>query len=141
MDMLFNFLYSGRWITDLLYFLFLFPFSSLQLRNLVWATWKHAVYLMSHFLAVHWSASSYDKSEVLNVSGHVAPCEVHIFFSIVLLHIFFQTFPCISVTAKVFLRSSCAEDCCILTFYAVQFWYRNTRGIYWKDFHRLKLVH
>ncbi|CAL5335459.1 unnamed protein product [Camellia sinensis] len=48
-----------------------------QLRNLVWATSKHDVYLMSHFLVVHWSSLTCDKTEVLNVSGHVAPCEKH----------------------------------------------------------------
>ncbi|KAG9448851.1 hypothetical protein H6P81_008816 [Aristolochia fimbriata] len=48
-----------------------------QLRNLVWATSKHDVYLMSHFSVIHWSAITCNKSEVLNVSGHVAPCEKH----------------------------------------------------------------
>lgn len=48
----------------------------LQLRNLVWATSKHDVYLMSHFSVLHWSSLTSTKSEVLNVSGHVAPCEV-----------------------------------------------------------------
>ncbi|KAL5972313.1 hypothetical protein ACLOJK_041566 [Asimina triloba] len=48
-----------------------------QLRNLVWATSKHDVYLMSHFSVMHWSTISCNKSEVLNVSGHVAPCEKH----------------------------------------------------------------
>ncbi|KAL8148800.1 putative WD repeat-containing protein C2A9.03 [Apium graveolens] len=48
-----------------------------QLRNLVWATSKHDVYLMSHFSVIHWSSLACNKSEVLNVSGHVAPCEKH----------------------------------------------------------------
>lgn len=48
-----------------------------QLRNLVWATSKHDVYLMSHFSVIHWSALTCKKAEVLNVSGHVAPCEKH----------------------------------------------------------------
>ncbi|XAR56849.1 hypothetical protein NMG60_11037470 [Bertholletia excelsa] len=48
-----------------------------QLRNLVWATSKHDVYLMSHFSVIHWSSLSCNKSEVLNVSGHVAPREKH----------------------------------------------------------------
>ncbi|KDP29021.1 hypothetical protein JCGZ_16410 [Jatropha curcas] len=48
-----------------------------QLRNLVWSTTKHDVYLMSHFSIVHWSSLSCKKTEVLNVSGHVAPCEKH----------------------------------------------------------------
>ncbi|KAF7147541.1 hypothetical protein RHSIM_Rhsim03G0016000 [Rhododendron simsii] len=48
-----------------------------QLRNLVWATSKHDVYFMSHFSVTHWSALTCNKTEVLNVSGHVAPCEKH----------------------------------------------------------------
>ncbi|KAJ8747331.1 hypothetical protein K2173_013135 [Erythroxylum novogranatense] len=48
-----------------------------QLRNLVWSTSKHDVYLMSHFSIVHWSSLSCKKTEVLNVSGHVAPREKH----------------------------------------------------------------
>lgn len=52
-------------------------FLALQLRNLVWSTSKHDVYLMSHFSIVHWSSLSCKRTEVLDVSGHVAPCEVH----------------------------------------------------------------
>nr|AHG30905.1 putative WD-repeat protein [Narcissus tazetta] len=48
-----------------------------QLRNLVWATSKHDVYLMSHNSVVHWSALTSKKSEVMNMSGHVAPSEKH----------------------------------------------------------------
>ncbi|GMP64862.1 hypothetical protein CsSME_00025927 [Camellia sinensis var. sinensis] len=48
-----------------------------QLRNLVWATSKHDVYLMSHFSVIHWSSLTSNTTEVLNVSGHVAPCEKH----------------------------------------------------------------
>lgn len=48
-----------------------------QLRNLIWATSKHDVYLMSHYSVMHWSSLTCSKSEVLNVSGHVAPCEKH----------------------------------------------------------------
>ncbi|KAG6407367.1 hypothetical protein SASPL_130356 [Salvia splendens] len=48
-----------------------------KLRNLVWATSKHDVYFLSHFSIMHWSSLSCTKSEVLNVSGHVAPCEKH----------------------------------------------------------------
>ncbi|KAF7149189.1 hypothetical protein RHSIM_Rhsim03G0014900 [Rhododendron simsii] len=47
------------------------------LRNLVWATSKHDVYFLSHFSVIHWSALTCNKTEVLNVSGHVAPCEKH----------------------------------------------------------------
>ncbi|KAL5737223.1 hypothetical protein ACOSP7_029984 [Xanthoceras sorbifolium] len=48
-----------------------------QLRNLVWATSKHDVYLMSHYSVVHWSSLTCSRSQVLNVSGHVAPTEKH----------------------------------------------------------------
>ncbi|XP_008805522.1 uncharacterized WD repeat-containing protein C2A9.03-like [Phoenix dactylifera] len=48
-----------------------------QLRNLVWATSKHDVYLMSHYSVLHWSALTCEKYEVMNVSGHVAPNEKH----------------------------------------------------------------
>ncbi|KAE8706580.1 Actin-related protein 8 [Hibiscus syriacus] len=46
-----------------------------KLRNLVWATSKHDVYLMSHFSVIHWFSLKH-KREILNVSGHVAPSEV-----------------------------------------------------------------
>lgn len=61
-------------LTDVSYMLVM------QLRNLVWATSKHDVYLMSHFSIIHWSSLSCTKSEVLNVSGHVAPSEVSVFW-------------------------------------------------------------
>ncbi|KAB1226578.1 putative WD repeat-containing protein C2A9.03 [Morella rubra] len=48
-----------------------------QLRNLVWATSKHDVYLMSHYSVIHWSSLTCSKSEVLNVEGHVEPSEKH----------------------------------------------------------------
>ncbi|XP_047172426.1 uncharacterized WD repeat-containing protein C2A9.03 [Vigna umbellata] len=48
-----------------------------QLRNLVWATSKHDVYLMSQFSIMHWSSMTCKSSEVLDVSGHVAPSEKH----------------------------------------------------------------
>ncbi|XP_020579940.1 uncharacterized WD repeat-containing protein C2A9.03-like [Phalaenopsis equestris] len=48
-----------------------------QLRNLVWATSKHDVYLMSNYSVFHWSALTRQKSEVLDVSGHIAPSEKH----------------------------------------------------------------
>uniref|UniRef100_A0A7N2M8H2 Uncharacterized protein n=1 Tax=Quercus lobata TaxID=97700 RepID=A0A7N2M8H2_QUELO len=44
-------------------------------RNLVWATSKHDVYLLSHFSVIHWSSLNCTRQEVLNVSGHVAPSE------------------------------------------------------------------
>ncbi|ESQ29898.1 hypothetical protein EUTSA_v10011474mg [Eutrema salsugineum] len=48
-----------------------------QLRNLVWATSKHDVYLMSQFLVSHYSTLTSGKHEVLNVQGHVSPSEKH----------------------------------------------------------------
>ncbi|KAL2473572.1 Transducin/WD40 repeat-like superfamily protein [Forsythia ovata] len=48
-----------------------------QLRNLIWSTSKHDVYLMSHYVIMHWSSLTSKKTEVLNVSGHVAPREKH----------------------------------------------------------------
>ncbi|KAM3225439.1 hypothetical protein ACQJBY_058283 [Aegilops geniculata] len=48
-----------------------------QLRNLVWATSKHDVYLMSHYSVLHWSALSGVDTELMNVRGHVAPKEKH----------------------------------------------------------------
>ncbi|VAI60271.1 unnamed protein product [Triticum turgidum subsp. durum] len=48
-----------------------------QLRNLVWATSKHDVYLMSHYSVLHWSALSGVDTELMNVQGHVAPREKH----------------------------------------------------------------
>ncbi|KAL0864145.1 hypothetical protein Bca101_043263 [Brassica carinata] len=48
-----------------------------QLRNLVWETSKHDVYLMSQFLVSHYSTLTYGKHEVLNVQGHVSPSEKH----------------------------------------------------------------
>ncbi|KAK6930640.1 WD40 repeat [Dillenia turbinata] len=48
-----------------------------QLRNLVWATSKHDVYLISNYSVMHWSSLSSNLSEVLNFSGHVAPSEKH----------------------------------------------------------------
>ncbi|OWM85681.1 hypothetical protein CDL15_Pgr029104 [Punica granatum] len=48
-----------------------------QLRNLVWSTTKHDVYLMSNFSIIHWSSLTCKKTEVLDVYRHVAPCEKH----------------------------------------------------------------
>ncbi|OAY51193.1 uncharacterized WD repeat-containing protein C2A9.03 isoform X2 [Manihot esculenta] len=48
-----------------------------QLRNLVWATSKHDVYLMSNYSVMHWSSLSRNLSEVINFAGHVAPNEKH----------------------------------------------------------------
>ncbi|VAI60263.1 unnamed protein product [Triticum turgidum subsp. durum] len=48
-----------------------------QLRNLVWATSKHDVYLMSHYSVLHWSALSGVDTELMNVKDHVSPKEKH----------------------------------------------------------------
>jgi hypothetical protein len=48
-----------------------------QLRNLVWATSKHDVYLMSQYLVSHYSTLTSGKHDVLNVQGHVSPSEKH----------------------------------------------------------------
>ena len=48
----------------------------MQLRNLVWATSKHDVFLMSQSSIIHWLSLTCAKSEVLNFSGHVAPSVV-----------------------------------------------------------------
>ncbi|KAJ0092691.1 hypothetical protein Patl1_26208 [Pistacia atlantica] len=48
-----------------------------QLRNLVWATSKHDVYLMSNYSVMHWSTVSSNLSEILNFAGHIAPNEVY----------------------------------------------------------------
>ncbi|RYR54902.1 hypothetical protein Ahy_A06g030164 isoform C [Arachis hypogaea] len=44
-----------------------------RLRNLVWATSKHDVYLISNYLVMHWSSLSGNLSEIINFAGHVAP--------------------------------------------------------------------
>lgn len=49
---------------------------SLQLRNLVWATSKHDVYLISNYSVMHWSSLIGNLSEIINFAGHVAPTEV-----------------------------------------------------------------
>ncbi|KAE8731865.1 Detected protein of confused Function [Hibiscus syriacus] len=49
----------------------------LKLRNLVWATSKHDVYLMSNYSVMHWSSLSCNLSEIINFAGHVAPTEKH----------------------------------------------------------------
>ncbi|XP_060973708.1 uncharacterized WD repeat-containing protein C2A9.03 [Cannabis sativa] len=48
-----------------------------QLRNLVWTTSKHDVYLFWNHLIIHWSPLTSTMFEVLNLSGHVAPFENH----------------------------------------------------------------
>ncbi|XP_052107222.1 uncharacterized protein LOC107495188 [Arachis duranensis] len=46
---------------------------TISLRNLVWATSKHDVYLISNYLVMHWSSLSGNLSEIINFAGHVAP--------------------------------------------------------------------
>ncbi|KAI5653235.1 hypothetical protein M9H77_30422 [Catharanthus roseus] len=48
-----------------------------QLRNLVWSTSKHDVYIMSNNSILHWSSLFHNLSEVLNFSGHITPTEKH----------------------------------------------------------------
>ncbi|XP_025793615.1 uncharacterized WD repeat-containing protein C2A9.03-like isoform X3 [Panicum hallii] len=51
--------------------------SHFQLRNLVWATSKHDVYLLLDYSVLHWSALSGGDTEIMDVDGHVAPSEKH----------------------------------------------------------------
>ncbi|XP_026446967.1 uncharacterized protein LOC113347507 isoform X2 [Papaver somniferum] len=44
-----------------------------QLRNLLWATSKHDVYLLQNYSVMHWSALLRRGKEVLNVAGPIAP--------------------------------------------------------------------
>ncbi|XP_075512036.1 putative WD repeat-containing protein C2A9.03 isoform X2 [Primulina tabacum] len=46
-----------------------------QLRNLVWATSKHDVYLISNYSIMHWSSLCNNLTEVLNFSGQIVPTE------------------------------------------------------------------
>lgn len=48
-----------------------------QLRNLVWATSKHDVYLLSNYSVKHWSTISRKETEILNVAGAIVPSEVY----------------------------------------------------------------
>lgn len=48
-----------------------------QLRNLVWATTRHDVYLMSYFSVLHWSTLTSEKHELIDLQGRVAPSEKH----------------------------------------------------------------
>ncbi|KAL9234249.1 hypothetical protein vseg_009137 [Gypsophila vaccaria] len=44
-----------------------------QLRNLMWATSKHDVYLMQNYSVMHWSALRQSGKEVLNVAKPIVP--------------------------------------------------------------------
>lgn len=48
-----------------------------QLRNLVWATSKHDVYVLSNYSIVHWSPLTRKATEFLNVAGSIVPSEGH----------------------------------------------------------------
>ncbi|PUZ40879.1 hypothetical protein GQ55_9G457500 [Panicum hallii var. hallii] len=46
-----------------------------QLRNLLWATSKHDVYLVQNYSVMHWSPLLQRGREVLNVAGQLTPTE------------------------------------------------------------------
>ncbi|KAF0911859.1 hypothetical protein E2562_012341 [Oryza meyeriana var. granulata] len=46
-----------------------------QLRNLLWATSKHDVYLMQNYSVMHWSSLLQRRKEVLNVAGQFIPSQ------------------------------------------------------------------
>ncbi|CAD5185811.1 unnamed protein product, partial [Musa acuminata subsp. malaccensis] len=48
-----------------------------QLRNLVWATSKHDVYMVQNYSVMHWSSLLRRGKEVLNVAGKVVPTQKH----------------------------------------------------------------
>ncbi|XP_077213006.1 transducin/WD40 repeat-like superfamily protein isoform X2 [Tasmannia lanceolata] len=48
-----------------------------QLRNLLWATSKHDVYLMQNYSVMHWSSLLRKGKEVLNVAGPITPTQKH----------------------------------------------------------------
>ena len=46
-----------------------------MLRNLLWATSKHDVYLMQNFSVMHWNSLLRRGTEVLNVAKPIVPTE------------------------------------------------------------------
>ncbi|KAL9237865.1 hypothetical protein vseg_012362 [Gypsophila vaccaria] len=65
----YNFFYNSRMVKPtILHF---------QLRNLIWASSKHDVYLMSNYQVMHWSSLSRNLTEVINFAEHVSPSEKH----------------------------------------------------------------
>ncbi|CAL9770939.1 unnamed protein product [Musa acuminata subsp. burmannicoides] len=48
-----------------------------QLRNLIWATSKHDVYMVQNYSVMHWSSLLRRGKEVLNVAGKVVPTQKH----------------------------------------------------------------
>lgn len=79
----------------------------LQLRNLVWATSKHDVYLISNYSLMHWSSISQNLSEVLDFSGHIAPSEVMVHL-IVMFPFPFQFLGCLQFFS--FMLVSCFQE-------------------------------
>ncbi|RDX73107.1 hypothetical protein CR513_47326, partial [Mucuna pruriens] len=67
----FLFLFSCWMLMSSIYFL------SGQLRNLLWATSKHDVYLMQNYSVMHWSALLRRGKEVLNVAKPIIPTLKH----------------------------------------------------------------
>lgn len=51
-------------------------FLLVQLRNLLWATSKHDVYLVQNFSVMHWNSLLRRGTEVLNVAKPIVPTEV-----------------------------------------------------------------
>ncbi|PKA52946.1 Katanin p80 WD40 repeat-containing subunit B1 like [Apostasia shenzhenica] len=49
----------------------------LQLRNLLWATSKHDVYMVQNYSVSHWSSLLRMRNEVLNVAGTIMPTMRH----------------------------------------------------------------
>nr|CAD1843797.1 unnamed protein product [Ananas comosus var. bracteatus] len=53
-----------------------FPLGQTYLRNLLWATSKHDVYIMQNYSIMHWSSLLRRSKEVLNVAGQIVPTQV-----------------------------------------------------------------
>ncbi|XP_072979453.1 uncharacterized WD repeat-containing protein C2A9.03-like [Typha angustifolia] len=48
-----------------------------QLRNLLWATSKHDIYMTQRYSVNHWSSLQQTNTEVLNVAGQIVPAQMH----------------------------------------------------------------
>ncbi|MFS7989111.1 putative transcription factor WD40-like family [Helianthus anomalus] len=68
-DNYYEFFYNSRSVKP--------TFLHFQLRNMIWATSKHDVYVVSNDSIMHWSSLSQNLTEILDFSGHVAPTEKH----------------------------------------------------------------
>lgn len=119
----------------------------MQLRNLIWATSKHDVYLLSNSSVMHWSSLTGNLSEILNFSGHVAPTEVLFqlldfpwllfVLAFVMLVLVALLHPCLlSMRTFFFIFDTCN---CSLSYAILSC--RNTQEIYWKVLCRLKSAH